>query len=188
VEAVHWVRSLGLATSVQLREELRARFDPTLRGLGLEAEEWVAPGMALHPIPPSPSAPDGLRIERVGPETFDDWHEGISYGPRFKRVFGPTLLADPAFAFVVGYLDDEPVAGAAAILADSVVGIYAVGTVESARRRGFGEAVTWCAIQAGVVAGCDVAVLQSTEVAVGVYRRMGFVEVCRYVEYLPTED
>jgi ribosomal protein S18 acetylase RimI-like enzyme len=188
VEAVHWIRSLGLAASVQLRDDLRARFESVLGDLGLEADPWVTPGMALYPIPRSPTRRDGLRIERVGVDTFEDWHEGIAYGPRFKRVFGATLLDDPAFRFVVGYLDDHPVAGAAAILADGVAGIYAVGTVESARGRGFGQAVSWGALEAGVEAGCDVAVLQSTEMAVSVYARMGFVEVCRYVEYLPSEE
>jgi hypothetical protein len=141
IEAVQWIRSLGLAASVQVREELRGRFERVLGEVGLEADPWVTPGMALYPIPSSPSPPGGLRIERVGVDAFEDWHEGIAYGPRFKRVYGATLLDDPAFRFVVGFLDDQPVAGAAAILADGVAGIYAVGTVESARRQGFGQAL-----------------------------------------------
>lgn len=78
-------------------------------------------------------------------------------------MYGPTLVDDPFFRFVVGYLEDRPVAGAAAILIDGSAGIYAVGTAEHARRRGFGQAVTWAAIQAGVDAGRDIAVLQASK-------------------------
>jgi ribosomal protein S18 acetylase RimI-like enzyme len=186
--AVDWVRSLGLSASVQLAEELRPRLEPALFDLGLEPDPWVTPGMALDPIPIPPEAPRELRIEHVDADAFDDWHEAIDYGPRFKRILGPTLLGDPTFRLVIGYLHDEPVAGAAAIVDDGVVGIYAVGTREHARGRGFGQAVTWGAVLAGVDAGCRLAVLQSTEVAVSLYRRMGFVEVRRYVEHLPARD
>jgi len=185
--AVRWSRSLGVPASVVLREDLRERFESTVRGVGLEPNRWADPGMALHPIPPTPPAPPELRIEVVDAATFDDWHAGISYGPNFRRVYGPTLIEDPTFRLVVGYVEDQPVAGAAAILTGNAVGIYAVGTAERARRRGFGRAMTWAAIQAGVEAGCSVAVLQSSEMAVSLYRWMGFVEVCRYIDYEPVE-
>ena len=183
--ALRWTSSQGVLASVQLREDLRERFEPIARGFGLEPDPWIAPGMALHPIPAIAPPEPSLRTQLVDPTRFDDWHSGIAYGPRFRDVYGPTLLDDPAFRLVVGYVDDEPVAGAAAIISDTVVGIYAVGTAEHARRRGYGRALTWAAVQAGVEAGCHVAVLQSTEMAAGLYRSMGFVEVCRYLEFLP---
>ncbi len=137
------------------------------------------------PIPRIPSSPSELRIELVAAEGFGDWHAGIAYGPNFQRIFVPSLLDDPAFRLLVGYADDQAVAGAAAIMSDEVVGVYAVGTAEHARRRGFGEALTWAAVRAGVEVGCNVAVLQSSEMAAKLYRQMGFVDVCRYVEYAP---
>ena len=59
-------------------------------------------------------------------------------------------------------------------------GIYAVGTVERYRRRGYGRAVTWAVLAAGVAAWkCELAVLQSSEAGVPVYESMGFAEVDR---------
>jgi GNAT superfamily N-acetyltransferase len=180
---VEWVESLGLATCVQVRADLRDRFDEAVRELGLEPDTWTDPGMALHPIPDPPPPPPGLRIERTGPDTFEDWHTALSSGSNFRRAFPRTVLGDPAFRLVTGYAEDEPVTAGSAIITGEVVGVYAVGTAERARRRGFGRAITWAAVQAGMEAGCRIAVLQSSEMAVGVYEGMGFVEVCRYVEY-----
>lgn len=183
--AVGWIRSLGVSPSVELREDLRERLEPDVLGLEFEAVPWATPGMALHPIPRIPSLPPELRIEPVDFDRFEDWFTGISYGPGLKSVFVQTLLDDPSFRLLVGYVGDDPVTGAAAIMSDEVVGVYAVGTAEQARRRGFGQAATWAAIRAGSDAGCSVAVLQSSEMGLSLYRQMGFIEVCGYVEYLP---
>ena len=185
--AVEWVSSLGVPASVQLRDGLQQRFGRVLRQLRLEPDPWVTPGMALYPIPERPRPPVGLHLELVCPDTFEDWHAGIGYPSSFRGVYGPTLLDDTAFRLIVGYADEEPVTGAAAIIHDEVVGIYAVGTVEHARRRGFGQAATWAAIQAGADAGCTVSVLQATDEAVSVYQRMGFSEVSRYLEWMPPD-
>jgi GNAT superfamily N-acetyltransferase len=185
---IEWIDSLGVRPSVVVRADSRRRFDEALRGLRFEPDPWASPGMALHPIPDTPPLASDLRIEHAKLETLDDWHTALSSGPNLRRAFPRTVLDDPAFRLVTGYLEDEPVAAAAAILSDDIAGIYAVGTVERARRRGFGRVMTWAAIQAGVEAGCDVAVLQSSEMAVSLYRDMGFVEVCRYVEYQRSES
>jgi GNAT superfamily N-acetyltransferase len=185
IAAIGWIRSLGFPASVQLHDELQQRFEAVIRELGLVPDPWATPGMALHPIPPTPPPPTALGVELVDHDRFDDWHEGIGYGPRFREIFRSTLVDDPAFRIVVGYADGVPVTGAVAIMSDGVVGVYAVGTAEHARRLGFGEAATWAAVEAGVQAGCSIAVLQSSEMALGLYRRMGFVEVCQYVECLP---
>jgi GNAT superfamily N-acetyltransferase len=67
-------------------------------------------------------------------------------------------------------------------------GIYSVATLESARRRGVGTAVTWAAVDAIREWGCTAAVLQSSEMGYPVYRAMGFAEVTRYTRYLPIAD
>jgi GNAT superfamily N-acetyltransferase len=93
-------------------------------------------------------------------------------------------LADQRVVVAVGYEAGVPVSGAAAIRSGSTVGIYAVATVERARRRGYGRAVTWAAIDAGRSAwGGTVAVLQSTALGMPVYASLGFVVVGHYVEY-----
>jgi hypothetical protein len=117
-------------------------------------------------------------------ELFDDWHAALGSGEVFRRVFGNALVADPNVRLAVGYLAGAPVSGAAVLRSERTIGIYAVGTVEAARRRRIGRAVTWAAIGAGRAAwGSEIAILQSSEMGVPVYRSMGFEQVSRYIGF-----
>jgi GNAT superfamily N-acetyltransferase len=140
--------------------------------------------MVLEPIPLTPSAPPGIVVTIGGAELFDDLHAALGSGETFRRVFGPALVADPSVRLAVGYFAGEPVSGAAAVRTEQTIGVYAVGTVKGARRRGIGRAVTWAAIDAGRAAwGGSIAILQSSEMGIPVYRSMGFEEVSRYVGF-----
>jgi predicted acetyltransferase len=57
-----------------------------------------------------------------------------------------------------------------------------VATPPEHRRRGYGAAVTWAAIEEGRRQGCDHAALQASELGAPIYRSMGFVDVGQYVQ------
>ena len=187
--AIEWVESKGLPVSVQVRNDLDDQVRSAIEELGLVADEWPTPVMALEPIPADPpgsavAPPADVALRTGGEELLDDWHAAIESGTTFRRIFGPTLGRDPRVRLAVAYLDDVPVSAAAAISSRSSVGVYAVGTVERARRRGIGRAVTWAAIEAGRTAwGSTIAILQSSEMGLPVYRSMGFEVISHYTEY-----
>ena len=60
---------------------------------------------------------------------------------------------------------------------DGVAQVFNVATLRSHRRRGIGEAMTWCAVNHGVDAGCDLAFLQASPDGQRVDERMGFQHV-----------
>ena len=60
------------------------------------------------------------------------------------------------------------------------VGVYSIATVESARRRGYGAAMTAHVVVDGMGAGCDVAALQASAIGRPIYERLGFRTVVRY--------
>jgi len=64
------------------------------------------------------------------------------------------------------------------------IGVYSIATIESARRRGYGAAMTARVMADGVVAGWDVAALQASEMGRPIYERLGFRTVVRYVAYI----
>lgn len=59
-------------------------------------------------------------------------------------------------------------------------GVYFVCTAPDARSRGIGTAITAAAVHEGRSLGCSTAVLGSSPMGYGVYRRLRFEEVFRY--------
>lgn len=77
------------------------------------------------------------------------------------------------------------VAAALAYDHDDDCGVYNVGTVERARRRGMGSAVTLAQLHAARIRGRHTASLQATPMAERFYARLGFVDLGRILEYVP---
>ena len=61
-----------------------------------------------------------------------------------------------------------------------MAGIGWVGTIESARRRGYAEAVTWAAVREGFRRGAAFANLQASVMGRPIYERMGFLTLTEY--------
>jgi ribosomal protein S18 acetylase RimI-like enzyme len=176
--AVLWVESVGLATSVHLQSGTNPSIRTRLEAAGFVADDEEATVMALTPIPRPPASPPDVRLRAGGSELAEDWYRALEAGERFRRTFRDALLDDPNVRIAVADVAGEPVAGAAAVGFGETLGIYAVGTLEHARRRGYGRAVTWAAIDAGAGAwGSTRAILQSTQMGVAMYRSMGFDEI-----------
>lgn len=152
------------------------------RGWRLDEEE---PALLLSPIP-APPPPAGLTIRPVTTEAALADFLALS---RTARHWIPSLDAarDPAVALLVGYHHGEPVATSRVTCHDAVGEIMGVVTAPEARGRGFGTAMTWGAIAAGVRRGCVAMTLTASEMGYPVYLRMGFVPVCTYRTFLPPE-
>ena len=142
---------------------------------GYTVDSWTrAMGMALGDTPLS--RPD---VE-LGPP---DWFE-------YLRILGvpPGFLSganQAAYRVLVARLRGENVATAMAFDLAGDCGIYNVTTLEHARRRGFGTALTAIHLHDALARGCETASLQSTEVAERVYMAAGFRDLGRILEYVP---
>jgi ribosomal protein S18 acetylase RimI-like enzyme len=67
-------------------------------------------------------------------------------------------------------------------------GIFNVGTLESARRRGLATALTALHLHNAAARGCRTASLQSTEIAEHVYTTVGFRALGRILEFVPASN
>jgi GNAT superfamily N-acetyltransferase len=92
---------------------------------------------------------------------------------------GRRMLEDERVQMFTAWIDDEPVGEASAYLLHETVGIFGVGVVESARRRGIGAALTLRAARAfdGAV---DLAWLQPSDMARRMYEGLGFLPVSEW--------
>jgi ribosomal protein S18 acetylase RimI-like enzyme len=86
---------------------------------------------------------------------------------------------------IAARVDGASVAAAMAFDHDGDCGIYNVGTLEAFRRRGLGTALTALHLHDAAARGCRTASVQSTPMAEGVYRAVGFRDLGRYLEYVP---
>jgi GNAT superfamily N-acetyltransferase len=148
-------------------------------------------GMAveLSSLPERVPVPDELVIERVrDEETLAAWEDtlgrGFGEGPveaewvgeMYRRV---GLGDDGPWRHYLGRLGGEPAATSTLFLGAGVAGIYFVSTVEEARRRGIGAALTLAPLREAREMGYRLGVLGSSEMGYPVYRRLGFQEHCR---------
>lgn len=105
--------------------------------------------------------------------------------PDAARPFFEHALALPAghpaeLATFLVAVDGVPASTALAGVDGDVVAIYNVATVPEARGRGLAAVATGLAMRYGAEHGAASAVLESSEMGVGLYRRLGFREVGRF--------
>lgn len=91
-----------------------------------------------------------------------------------ETVHPAAVLEDPAMALFIGRVKGKAVGASMGYRTDDAVGVFGVTTVASARRRGYGAALTRAAMltETGLPA-----ILAPSEQGEGVYRRLGFEPV-----------
>ena len=152
------------------------------------------PGMALALPAKVPAPPAGLAIHEVRtPEQLIAFREAAFQGFGYPVAVAPffmneRLLALPHVRLYAGSIDGAVVATSLLVVTGAVAGIYWVATLEAARGRGYGAALTWAAAAGGQAAGCRVASLQASHLGRPVYARMGFAHVLDYEVVLPPES
>ena len=140
------------------------------------AESTRAMGMPLDVAGAPP------KIE-LGPSS---WAEHLRYLQLVGAPDGLLAGADAtAFHVLTATVDDENVATAIAFDHNGDCGIFNVGTLEAARRRGLARALTAQLVHDAAERGCSTASLQSTPIAERVYASVGFRDLGRILEYVP---
>jgi GNAT superfamily N-acetyltransferase len=107
--------------------------------------------------------------------------ESFRINPRDLLALAPLkLIEQPGWFIYVGYVDGQPVTSSSLLLSGQTAGVYWVGTIETHRKRGLGEAMTWHALREGARRGATVGILQASNMGKPIYERMGFHVVSPY--------
>lgn len=165
--------------------------DDHLRSLGLTAG-WTRPGMAadLGTVRRMP-LPTGFEIRSA---------EDIAAFDLCARIFAEGFSSDeamrqwlynlakgygtsPTRRWFLGILNKKPVATSVVVLDKGIAGIYCVATLQEARGRGVGTAITLEPMLEAKKKGFDFVVLQSSKMGLPVYEKIGFKEYCRIKAY-----
>lgn len=132
---------------------------------------YEMPEMMLGEKLEAPELPPGAELRRLTEieQASDFWrvaiasYSDIGFPPEVFTGYTnhAGLLAENVVAFLA-LLDGEPVGIAMTMVSHDVAGIYWVGSLEQARGKGIGRAVTVAATNAGFDLGADVASLQAS--------------------------
>jgi hypothetical protein len=109
-------------------------------------------------------------LEAVSVRGFGNEDDTIEPG----TIHPPAILDEPRMILWLGRVEGKPVGAAMSYRTDEAVGIFGVTTIASARRRGYGSALTRAAML--VDSGLPSILAPSPE-GEGVYRRLGFEHV-----------
>ena len=167
-----------------------------LTAKGFVPEKDGGSGMALdlESLGEEPRRPLGLKIEDLPSKGWRDEFAAVMAagfgipGPFLQDFIG--IFADASnkhpgsLAAYLGRLDGEAVATSMLLLSGGVAGIFNVATVEQARGRGAGAAMTYAPLLEARRRGYRIAILQSSEMGFRVYERLGFREYCRFSEFV----
>jgi hypothetical protein len=139
------------------------------------------PPLMLRPPGPTPPPAPGLDVRAVtDAATLADFQSVLVAAYGLAEVGVPAIadlaLVGSLLALRVGYADGAPVATAGAAVHHGIVEVDWVATLGSARRRGFGAAITSAVVD---VAPDLPAVLIASDDGQGVYRRLGFLDLFR---------
>lgn len=171
------------------------------RSLG---EQLLAAGFMLEETVPAMAirlkdlkrldCPEGLVVRRVGNRReltsfFGLWTKvfGISdesRSPLYRTFLQKGRGPDSDVLNFQGFLKGRLVAASTLYLGKNAGGIYNVGTLEFARGKGIGSAMTHFALDEARRRGYAIGPLQSSEPGYGVYRKLGFRELFRVEEYV----
>jgi GNAT superfamily N-acetyltransferase len=181
-EVADWFGKRGSPFHFVLRDPGEGDLIQAALGMGCRPGE-VLPAMILEPLP-EPRAAAGLEIEVVldegGAEEYARIMEADGGEPEVARGIVRASFEEDGFTMLLGRVEGRAVACSTSVVTGRTAGVYNVNVAPEMRRRGYGEAITRAAIDAGREAGCTMAALQAGEMGYPLFARMGFRQIFEY--------
>jgi len=132
------------------------------------------------------------KVEIIKVESLDNlkvWNDIILTGFEFPKEVRSDFFFE-AFSFILlnnrasvcaflAYYDGNPVASSLVLYKAGVAGIHMVTTLEEARGKGIGTAITLASLREAKKLGYETAILHSSEMGLNIYKQMGFKEYCK---------
>jgi ribosomal protein S18 acetylase RimI-like enzyme len=125
------------------------------------------------------------------PDNVIGFFKSPSEAPEYEQIFDLFITLGFGKTSPVrnysGRINGEVVATSSLFLGSGVAGIYNVARLSKVRRRGIGNAMTLEPLREARALGYQIAVLASSQLGVGVCRKIGFKEYCKIGQYLWTK-
>jgi GNAT superfamily N-acetyltransferase len=152
---------------------------------------FEAPAMALDlsTLKDEPPANPGLSIEEIldnnGLRTWCDIMTLVydfpefAHEPWFDMLTSLGVGPEKSYRHFLGRVNGKPVATASVFCGAGLAGLSSVGTLPEYRKQGIGTAITLAPLLAARHMGYRIGSLFSSEMALGMYKELGFKEYAR---------
>jgi GNAT superfamily N-acetyltransferase len=169
--------------------------DDRLESAGLQpaGRDWPGMAMPLAGIDEALAAPRGVAVEeaRTEPE-LTQWGQGFCAAFNLPPWAADAWIVaarrlrfrDVPWRYWVARIDGEPAGVGLSHTGGGVIGLYGIGTLPAARRRGVGSALTLVPMLAARDDGVRAAILHASPDGARLYPRLGFREYCRISRFL----
>lgn len=94
------------------------------------------------------------------------------------------LLQDKSCLYYLGFINGSPISVSLLFCGTATAGIYWVGTLPEARKKGVGAAITLKALLDAREIGYPLAILRASVLGYPVYKKLGFIEYCKMGLYV----
>lgn len=191
-DALAEIDALELPHSVQVRRGRTPRCELEAERLGLMLQAEL-PAMLVRPDELNAVETPNLEILRATTpdalaQALATAADGFAAPPElFTALYGLEVTSLEGLVVYLGRAGEEDVSTVTAYTVDGATGIFNVATPSTYRGRGYGAAVTTCALRDGFAAGAEFAWLQSSSLGRPVYERLGFRTVDTYLLYAAPE-
>ena len=138
--------------------------------------------------PERPFAPQAVELVDAAGLTPAEWQSApLLINPPALQWMAVTLLAEihGRCGYFPAMVRLRPVAGVTLLCTGPTVHVAGVAVRPAERGRGLGGAITLAAAEEGRRRGCTSAALRTGPLSHPLYRRLGFVDVCRHRTYAP---
>ncbi len=124
------------------------------------------------------SAKEMEEFSEVIASIFGETEEAYYVKKQYDILGKKRIYTDSEMTFYAGYLDDEPVSCGTVYITKESTGIYDVAVKENHRKKGFGSAMFAHLMGEAKKNNTEYCILQASSDGAGIYRKMGFTDVC----------
>lgn len=155
----------------------------TMPGMALKLEKLseeseIIPGLEIVEVKTEDDFTSFMEVLKDGFETTEE----VAYG---FRIIDEAILHQPEYGtHYLARLDGEIIAISSVVYLAGVAGIYNVATLEKARGKGIGTAITKQPLLEAKSKGYQLAILHSSELGFNVYKNIGFQDYYKIGMYV----
>ena len=145
-------------------------------------EDWKAMAIDLEIVPENFNIPFGMEIKEVfSLNELETWADVLVESFEFSKIVGSYKkyfieagLKDSNSHYYLGFLNGKPAATGVLFEGKGAAGLFYIGTIPTARRKGIAKAMVNYLLSQARNRGYPISILQASEMGYPVYKKIGF--------------